>query len=91
MPDPRNGSWERELEKSVSGLILPDCRLSWTNREQGRVRVGRLVVDRLFCANCGDAAPGGVVPDCPYVFYVCNGCFDAVGRVAPAGTVQVEQ
>ncbi len=89
MPDPRLGSWERELEKSASGILLPDSRLKWEDRDKARVQVGQLVVDKIFCANCGEEAPGGTPVGSPFIFYLCEPCFDKANRTAPPGTVQI--
>lgn len=90
MPDPRDGSWDRQLEQSSAGLTLPDSRLRFEDRDAARIVHGRLVLDRIFCANCGDAAPGGVPPGSPFVFYICDPCFDKANRVAPPGTIRID-
>lgn len=88
--DPRNGSWEKELERDGS-LILPDCRLRFMERENTRVVIGRIAYDMVYCADCGKPAMG-VNPDCPHVFYLCDDCFATkYNNVPPAGTVQIPE
>lgn len=79
--DPRNHNWEKELESG-----LPDSRVKPIERDINRVQHGRMLLDRIFCANCGE--PGGAVwPDCPHVFYVCEPCALALGD--PPGTAKL--
>jgi hypothetical protein len=40
----------------------------------------------VFCAQCHKPF-GGVPPDCPHVFYICDDCVHTYG--APADCVQV--
>ena len=79
--DPRNYNWEKELEGG-----LPDSRVKPIERDANRVQHGRLLLDHIYCANCG--APGGAVwPDCPHVFYICTSCADKNGD--PPGAVKL--
>lgn len=71
--DPRDKNWEKALEIGPSGLVLPDCRLSPLERERVRYQQGRLILDQVYCASCGKPW-GGVTPDCPHVFYICQEC-----------------
>jgi hypothetical protein len=80
--DPRNHNWEKGLEKG-----LPDCRVKAIERETGRVRFGAHLMDKVFCANCGE--PGGLTfPWCPHIFYLCDSCFAKGGT--PPGTVKID-
>jgi hypothetical protein len=83
--DPADRSWDRELEKNGS-YALPDCRVKPIEREANRFTIGRLVLDQVFCAQCHKPF-GGVPPDCPHVFYICDDCVHTYG--APADCVQV--
>jgi hypothetical protein len=81
--NPRNGSWERQFE-----MGLPDCRLSYLEREKARVPMTFIGQswDTVFCALCHKPYMA-VPPDCPHVFYICEGCFLEQG--APPDCVQV--
>lgn len=83
--DPRDSNWDKELEKNGS-FVLPDCRVKPIEREAARIRIGRLILDQVFCASCHKPF-GGVAPDCPHVFYICDDCVYKNGP--PADCVQV--
>ena len=68
--DPRNHSWDRELEEG-----LPDCRVSPFAREYKRVAIGRMQWDIVFCAQC-HKPQGAVPPACPHVFFICDQCMN---------------
>jgi hypothetical protein len=75
--------WDRQLESG-----LPDSRLSYSNREKAMVVRGRMVLEKVFCANCG-AEGGGVTPEfAAHVFYVCEPCALRLGP--PPGCVEVQ-
>ena len=61
--------WDRQFEEG-----LPDSRLSSTNRERTSVVHGRMVWERIFCADCGE--PAGLVTAewTPHIFWLCNEC-----------------
>lgn len=79
--DPADHNWERELERG-----LPDCRIRPIDRDMARYRHGRLVLDRVFCGSCHEPF-GGVMPNCPHVFYICDDCARVKG--APPECVEV--
>lgn len=81
--DPRNHNWEKELERG-----LPDSRVRPIERERFRFQVGRLTLDRVFCANCHEPF-GGVPPSCPHVFYICQKCVENNG--APPECIQATE
>jgi hypothetical protein len=87
--DPRNGSWERQFEWD-GALHLPDCRVKYLDRDAHRVKIGRQVFDTVYCADCGGAFMG-VNPDCPHVFFWCDGCYERRGFKAPPGAVQIPE
>jgi len=75
--------WDKTLEEG-----LPDCRLSYSNRDKKVVRRGRMEMDVVFCVSCGEES--GLVPvHCPHVFFVCDSCFARMENIPPPGTVQV--
>lgn len=78
--DPRNHNWDKELEGG-----LPDSRVRAIERDQHRFYLGRLALDRVFCASCHEPY-GGVPVSCPHVFYICQTCVDTKG--APPECVQ---
>lgn len=84
MPDFRESLfWDKELETE-----LPDCRLSYSNREKRVVRRGRMEMDVVFCVSCGEAS--GLVPvHCPHVWYQCDLCFAKMLGAPPPGAAQV--
>lgn len=71
--------WDSQLEGG-----LPDCRLSQRRDKtvvHNTVRLGRMIMERVFCANCG--CDGGLVTAdwSPHVFYICEECFLVHGGV----------
>lgn len=87
MPDFRESLfWDKELETE-----LPDCRLSYSNRERRTVTRGRMQMDVVFCSTCHKE--NGLVPvHCPHVFFICDSCFyNTVLGVAPPGAAQVSE
>lgn len=71
--------WDRQLE-----MGLPDSRLTVKRERTTVVRptmLGRMVMERVFCANCGD--DGGLVTAewSPHVFYLCEECAQKHGRL----------
>lgn len=84
--DPADHNWEKELERGPSGLMLPDCRLKPIEREKVRYAHGRLMLDQVYCADCGKPY-GGVTPNCPHVFYICQECVHDKG--APSDIMMV--
>jgi len=60
--------WDRDLEGG-----LPDSRLV-LDRRRTTVVLGRQLMERVYCANCG--ADGGLITAdwCPHVFYLCDTC-----------------
>jgi hypothetical protein len=85
VPDLRTSQhWDRQLEAG-----LPDSRLSYSNREKSIFSLGRLQLERVYCASCG-AAGGGVTPEwSPHVFFVCEPCARKSGP--PPGCVEVDE
>lgn len=79
--NPRNSSWDRQLEKG-----LPDCRVAFQDRERNRVVRGRMLLDKVFCAQCGGLY-GAVTPNVAFVFFLCDPCFYKGGT--PPGCVKV--
>jgi hypothetical protein len=79
-------SWDRELE-----FGNPDSRLRNASRHQREALtpVGRLWMERVYCANCG--CDGGLVtPEWfEHVFYLCQECADKHGKIA--GTVEAPE
>ncbi len=72
--------WDPQLEGG-----LPDCRLTGHRRRATTIAgvptmVGRVTMERVYCANCG--APGGAVTQewAAHIFYVCDDC---AGRLGP--------
>lgn len=83
--DPRDHNWDRELEKD-GNVFLPDCRVRPIERDQHRFKLGSLVFDQVYCAECGKPW-GGVTPNSPHVFYLCDDC--ARGYKPPAGVAKL--
>lgn len=79
--DARLKSWDTHLEKN-----RPDCRVSFENRERSRVQIGRMMWDKVYCAQC-HKVQGAVLPSVAHVFFVCDVCFAKTGQ--PPGCVQV--
>jgi hypothetical protein len=69
-------SWNRELESG-----LPDCRLRGPRRRATTVPLGRMLMERVFCANCG--GDGGLITAewSPHVFYLCDECAATYGKL----------
>lgn len=75
MTDPRR-NWDRQLETG-----LPDSRLGWHRRESTMVTVGRVQMEKCFCANCG-CDGGAVTPEwAAHVFYLCEACAFKYGKI----------
>ena len=70
----RSRLWDRQIEGD-----LPDCRLKYENRQDDVVVRGRIVFERVYCANCGN--PGGAVTagHTTFAFYLCDGCAEMLG------------
>ncbi len=84
--DPRDGSWEKELEKNGS-YSLPDCRVSFLERDKHRVFIRGQVFDIVYCAGpCGQPKMA-TSPDCPHVFFICDDCVKTYG--APPDCIEV--
>ena len=68
--------WDRELEGG-----LPDCRLTGHRRRATLVPLGRMMMERVYCANC--SADGGLVTAewTTHVFYLCELCKDKYGAL----------
>jgi hypothetical protein len=82
LADPRK-HWDTQLEGG-----LPDSRLSWAQRHDKMVTVGRMHLERVYCASCG-CNGGGVTPEfAAHVFYLCDEC--AVKLGPPPGCVEVQ-
>ena len=79
--DPRNNNWDTQLEKG-----LPDCRVAPFERGRNMVRIGQMMWDKVFCANCFKPT-GAVPPYCPHVFFICDECVYTNGP--PPECVQV--
>lgn len=71
--DPADKNWDHQLETR-----LPDCRLKPIEREKARYRHGTLVLDQVFCSSC-HAPFGGVPPNVPHVFFICDDCVRVKG------------
>jgi len=73
--DPNRCSWNRELEQN-----LPDSRLRGSRRRSTTIayrdaeRGVDLLIERVFCANCGCDGGGVTAEWAPHVFYVCDPC-----------------
>ena len=80
-------SWDRQLEGG-----LPDCRLLPSRRRATTVPLGRMLMERVYCGNCG--CDGGLVTAewSPHVFYLCEECAVTHGRLTlpevPEATVR---
>jgi hypothetical protein len=79
--DSRFGSWDRQLEKG-----LPDCRVAFGERERQRVPIGRMMWDKVFCAQCHELY-GACTPNIAHVFFICDTCVRVNGP--PADCVEV--
>lgn len=79
--DPREGSWDKQLEKG-----LPDCRVAFQDREANRHPVGRMMWDKVFCAQCHKLY-GACSPNIAHIFYICDPCVRVNGP--PPDCVQV--
>jgi len=69
-------SWDRQLERG-----LPDSRLNGPRRRATTVPLGRMLMERVFCANCG--ADGGFITAewAAHVFYLCDECAQTHGKL----------
>jgi hypothetical protein len=75
--------WDRQMEGP-----LPDCRLSYSNRERRTQRRGRMEMDVVFCGTCGQES--GLVPvHCPHVYFLCDVCFAKMQGIPPPGMTMV--
>jgi hypothetical protein len=90
--DPRNSKyWDKELEGG-----LPDSRLSGSKREHTAVHMqargimrGKMWMEKVFCANCGDEG-GLITPEwAAHIFYICWPCAERLGP--PPGLVEVSE
>lgn len=79
--DARNSSWDKQLEKG-----LPDCRVSFGDRETSRVPVGRMMWDKVYCAQCHKLCMA-CSPNIAHVFYLCNSC---AHNGPPPGCIEVK-
>lgn len=79
--DPREGSWDRQLEKG-----LPDCRVAFQDRERNRVSIGRMMWDKVFCAQCHKLCMA-CSPNIAHVFFICDACVYVNGP--PPDCIQV--
>lgn len=86
MPDRSLGKWNRELENG-----LPDCRLTGHRRRATTVPLGRMLMERVFCANCG--ADGGLVTAewSPHIFYLCEDCARTCGHLTLSGVIEINE
>jgi len=80
-------SWNCEFEQG-----LPDSRLKFdraNKQTEALTPVGRLFMERVYCANC--ACDGGLVsPEwAEHVFYLCQDCADKYGKIE--GAVEVPE
>lgn len=84
MPDFRESlNWDKQLEEG-----LPDCRLSYSNRESKTRKRARMEMDVVFCGTCGKES--GLVPvHTPHVYFLCDDCFAKMLGVPPPGMAQV--
>ena len=75
MPNLRESiHWDKQLEDG-----LPDCRLSYSERDNDIVYLGRMPMHQVYCASCGKLQ-GLSTMHTTFVFYVCDPC---VGRDGP--------
>jgi hypothetical protein len=81
--NPLSKYWDRELQDS-----LPDSRLSGPGRRSTQIYWGNMLMEKVFCANCG--ADGGLITAdwSPHVFFLCDSC--AYGNGPPPGCAEVE-
>lgn len=79
--DPANHNWEKQLEKG-----FPDCRLRPFDREKKMFRVGRMMWDIVYCAQCHEPY-GACPPNVPHVFFICDRC--VLEKGPPPDCVQV--
>jgi hypothetical protein len=85
--NPADRNWDKELEKNGS-FLLPDCRVKPLERERFQFKIGRLVLDQVFCASCHKPW-GGVTPNVTHIFYICDDCVRMNGP--PPDCVQVPE
>lgn len=80
--NPLSKYWDRSQESD-----LPDSRLSGSGR-RSLVPWGNMMMERVFCANCG--ANGGLITAewSPHVFFLCDTC--AHGQIPP-GLAEVDE
>lgn len=70
MPDLRQSHWwDKELETD-----LPDCRVSYAQRERKIVHRGRMAFEMVYCANCGKESGLVTAEWTAHVFFVCDDC-----------------
>src|SRR5258708_32642837 len=81
--DLRNSRWwDKEIETG-----LPDCRVSYTNRDKQRVIRGRMVWEMVYCASCSKLH-GLATVETPHIFFVCDACVTKQGP--PPGCKEVK-
>lgn len=85
MPDLAHG---RTWDPALAG-DLPDCRLSYANREKKIVMRGRVPMEVVFCANCHEEKGLVTAEWTAHVFFLCDDCFYKMNGISPPGTVQV--
>lgn len=80
--NPLNRNWDRELESS-----LPDSRLTGSGR-RSLTSWGNMMMERVFCANCG--GNGGLITAelFTHVFYLCDDCAHSG---IPEGCVEADE
>lgn len=66
--------WDREVEKE-----LPDCRLRFSDRETVFLHGTNLLVQAVYCANCG-SMQGYATVHTPHIFCVCDDCAAQNGK-----------
>lgn len=81
--NPLGRYWDRELASE-----LPDSRLSGARRRATTVPLGRMLMERVFCANCG--CDGGLVTAewSAHVFFLCDDC---ARPGTPPGCVEADE
>ncbi len=86
MSDLRLGrNWDRQLEDN-----LPDCRVSYGERDRTVFMRGRMAMEMVFCAQCHQPK-GAVTADwTAFVFFICDEC---VGRcqTKPEGAQEIPE
>jgi hypothetical protein len=82
--NPLSRFWDRSLE-----MGLPDSRLSGPRRRATMVPLGRMMMERVYCANCG--GDGGLITAdwSAHVFFVCDGCVETIGK--PPGCIEADE